>query len=150
MGILYFLKFYISSFYFIFLLYLLFWSIVFFFILIREITQTVSNRIRYGPIKSFFSHFDSLSHNFFFPSFLFVFFSFLRLYISSFYHSFYFDEILFKINSLFLIFQFFLKYYYILIYIFFKIETILFKYSKNILHIILSAYYTYKTLKPYK
>ena len=122
----------------------------FFFILIREITQTVSNRIRYGPIKSFFSHFDSLSHNFFFPSFLFVFFSFLRLYISSFYHSFYFDEILFKINSLFLIFQFFLKYYYILIYIFFKIETILFKYSKNILHIILSAYYTYKTLKPYK
>lgn len=148
MGILYFLKFYISSFYFIFL-YLLFWSIVFFFILIREITQTVSNRIRYGPIKSFFSHFDSLSHNFFFPSFLFVFFSF-RLYISSFYHSFYFDEILFKINSLFLIFQFFLKYYYILIYIFFKIETILFKYSKNILHIILSAYCTYKTLKAYK
>lgn len=111
----------------------------FFFILIREITQTVSNRIRYGPIKSFFSHFDSLSHNFFFFPFYSFFFSF-RLYISSFYHSFYFDEILFKINSLFLIFQFFLKYYYILIYIFFKIETILFKYSKNILHIILSAY----------
>lgn len=55
------LKFYISSFYFIFLLHLLFWNIdrffFFFFILTREITETVDNRIRHGSIKSFFSHF---------------------------------------------------------------------------------------------
>lgn len=79
-------------------------STVFFFILTREITETVSNRIRYGPIKSFFSHFWFFISIFFLSFYSFFFF---RLYILSFYHSFYFDEILFKISSLFLIFQFF-------------------------------------------
>lgn len=82
MRILYFLKFYISSFYFIFLLHLLFWSIDrFFFILTREITETVSNRIRYGPIKSFFSHFW-----FFISIFFLSFYSFFFLFVFIFCH----------------------------------------------------------------
>lgn len=53
----------------------------FFFILTREITETVSNRIRYGPIKSFFSHFW-----FFISIFFLSFYSFFFLFVFIFCH----------------------------------------------------------------